>query len=43
MNAEIKDLGGDRDQIVDKYDEQIKELNRRISEMSSDFAQMLKE
>ena len=26
-----------------EYDEQIKELNRRIEEMSSDFADMLKD
>ena len=29
--------------MIEKYDEQIKELNRRISEMASDFADMLKD
>ena len=29
--------------MIEKFDEQIKELNRRISEMASDFADMLKD
>ena len=44
---EFKDLiqrqKEDKDELTKKYDGQIIELNRRIQEMSSDFADMLKD
>ena len=42
-NENIEDLKAKKEEILDKYDEEIRELERRINEMSSDFADMLKE
>eukprot|EP00356_Strombidium_inclinatum_P005950 CAMPEP_0170501958 /NCGR_PEP_ID=MMETSP0208-20121228/40002_1 /TAXON_ID=197538 /ORGANISM="Strombidium inclinatum, Strain S3" /LENGTH=102 /DNA_ID=CAMNT_0010780775 /DNA_START=205 /DNA_END=509 /DNA_ORIENTATION=+ len=43
LNEQIGGLKDEKEKIIEKYDEQIKELNRRINEMSSDFADMLKD
>ena len=43
MKEEITQLNVKKEQIIQDNDEQIKELGRRIEEMSSDFADMLKD
>ena len=43
MNQEINSDKLEKERIEAEYEEQIKELNRRINEMSSDFADMLKD
>ena len=43
LNGEIAKLKDNKEEIIGTYDEQIKDLKRRINEMSSDFADMLKD
>ena len=43
MKQEITQLNTKKEQIIQDNDSQIKELTQRIEEMSSDFADMLKD
>ena len=43
MNVEINNDKQDKEKMEEEFEDHIKELNRRINEMSSDFADMLKD
>ena len=43
MKEEITGLNAKKERIIHENDSQIKELTQRIEEMSSDFADMLKD
>ena len=43
LNEQINNLKDKKEKDQEYYDEQIKELDRRINEMSSDFADLLKD
>ena len=43
MNEEIANLNINKEKIINDNDSMIKELTQRIEEMSSDFADMLKD
>ena len=43
LDDDIRNEDSKKSKIKDDYDVQIKELNRRITEMASEFADMLRE